>query len=100
MNRRQALLRFFQFAATSPPLKADRKFSELGDPALKPANVFDFAALAKAKLDPLAWDYMDGSDDEVSLRANRTDFDRILIRPHFLINDVSTIDNALREGIG
>src|SRR6266851_186132 len=96
MNRRQALLKFCQFAAASPLLKADRKFSELGDPALKAANVFDFAALAKAKLDPLAWDYLDeGSDDEVSLRANRTDFDRILIRPHFLINDVSKIDTSI-----
>ena len=95
MNRRQALLKFCQFAAASPLLKADRKFSELGDPVLKPANIFDFAALAKAKLDPLAWDYLDeGSDDEVSLRANRTDFDRIIIRPHFLINDVSTIDTS------
>jgi 4-hydroxymandelate oxidase len=45
--------------------------------------VFDFAKLAKAKLDPLAWDYLDeGSDDEVSLRANRTRFDDIIIRPY------------------
>ncbi len=95
MNRRQAILRFCQFVAASPLLKADRKHSELSDPLLKLANTFDFAKLAKAKLDPVAWDYMDeGSDDEVSLRANRTDFDRLIIRPHFLINDVSTIDTS------
>ena len=95
MNRRQAILKFCQFVAASPLLKADRKFSELGDPLLKQANVFDFGKLAKAKLDPLAWDYMDeGSDDEVSLRANRTRFDDLIIRPHFLINDVSKIDTS------
>ena len=52
---------------------------------LKQVNVFDFAKAAKAKLDPVAWDYLDeGSDDEASLRANRADFDDIVIRPHFL----------------
>src|SRR2546422_7853471 len=96
MNRRQAILKFCQFVAASPLLKADRKYSELGDQLLKQANVFDFAKLAKAKLDPLAWDYLDeGSDDEVSLHANRTRFDDIIIRPHFLINDVSTIDTSI-----
>jgi len=96
MSRRQAVLKFCQFVAASPLLKADRKYSELGDPLLKQVNVFDFARLAKAKLDPLAWDYLDeGSDDEVSLRANRSHFDNIVIRPHFLINDVSTIDTSI-----
>src|SRR6267378_996662 len=51
MNRRQAILRFCQFLAASPLLKADRKYSELSDPLLKLANVFDFARLAKAKVD-------------------------------------------------
>ena len=96
MNRRQAILKFLQFVAASPLLKADRKYSELADPLFKQANVFDFAKLAKAKLDPLAWDYLDeGSDDEVSLRANRADFEKIIIRPHFLLNDVSTIDTSI-----
>src|SRR5258707_12713149 len=96
MNRRQAILKFCQFVAASPLLKADRKHSELSDPLLKQVNVFDFAKLAKAKLDPVAWDYMDeGSDDEVSLRANREDFNKIAIRPHFLRNDVSKIDTSI-----
>src|SRR5579864_8408635 len=95
MTRREAIVAFCQFLAGSPLLKADRKFKELDNPLLKQVNVFDFAKLAKEKLDPLAWDYLDeGSDDEVSLRANRTDFDRIIIRPHFLINDVSSIDTS------
>jgi len=96
MTRRQAILKFCQFVAASPLLKGDRKYSDLDDPLFKQVNVFDFARLAKAKLDPLAWDYLDeGSDDEVSLRANRTHFDDIIIRPHFLINDVSSIDTSV-----
>ena len=82
--------------AASPLLKADRKYSELGDPLLKQANIFDFAKAAKAKLDPLAWDYLDeGSDDEVSLHANRERFNNIIIRPHFLLNDVSNVDTSV-----
>lgn len=65
------------------------------DPVLGPVCVMDFAPLAKAKLDPLAWDYLDGgSEDEVSLRDNRAAFDRILIRPRALV-DVHKIDLSL-----
>src|SRR5579862_4626504 len=93
MTRRQATVQFLQFLAASPLLRADEKYSQLGDPLLRPANVFDFAKLAKAKLDPLAWDYMDeGSDDEASLHDNRSRFNNIIIRPHFLRNDVSKVD--------
>ena len=99
MRRRQFLERqLLAWAAASPfaasPLAAfDKKYSELGDPVLGPANTLDFAKLAKAKLDPLAWDYMDeGSDGESALRANREGFDRFVIRPHFLLHDVSKID--------
>src|SRR5467141_3492027 len=93
MNRRQALLRFCQFLAASPLARSDKKYSELTDQIRKLVNVFDFAKLAKAKVDPLAWDYMDeGSDDEASLRDNRARFENIIIRPQFLLNDVSKID--------
>ena len=92
MTRREALAGFAQFLAASP-LLADRKYSELSDPMYSVANVFDMAKLAKKKLDPLAWDYIDeGSEDEISLRDNRTGFERLIIRPHFLQNDVSKID--------
>ncbi|HYM13912.1 MAG TPA: alpha-hydroxy acid oxidase [Bryobacterales bacterium] len=92
-TRRQALVNLLQFLAASPLLRADRKFKDLGDPILDTANVFDLAKLAKAKLDPLAWDYMDeGSDDDTSLRDNRRKFDDIVIRPHQLRNNVSQLD--------
>jgi 4-hydroxymandelate oxidase len=95
LTRRQAALRFIKFLGASPLLLADRKHSELGDPLLGPANVFDFAKLAKAKLDPLAWDYLDeGSDDEASLRDNRERFSHIIIRPHFLTHDISKIETS------
>src|SRR6202162_3765201 len=95
MNRRQALLRFCQFLASSPLLRADKKYSELTE-LFKQVNVFDFAKRAKAKLDPLAWDYLDeGSDDEASLRADRSEFDKLIIRPPFLLNDVATIDTSI-----
>jgi isopentenyl diphosphate isomerase/L-lactate dehydrogenase-like FMN-dependent dehydrogenase len=93
MTRRQAILGYLQFLAASPLLRADRKHSEPSDALHEPVNVFDFAKLAKAKLDPLAWDYMDeGAEDEASVRDNRNGFDRILIRPHVLRHDVSKID--------
>src|ERR1700736_4440147 len=94
MNRRQALLRFCQFLAASPLLRADKKYSELTE-LLKQVNLFDFAKLAKAKLDPLAWDYLEeGPSNEVSLRANRSSFDNLIIPPPFLLNDVASIDSS------
>jgi 4-hydroxymandelate oxidase len=95
MNRRQVLLRFCQFLAASPLLRADKKYNELTE-LLKQVNVFDFAKVAKTKLDPVAWDYLDeGSDDEASLRANRSRFDNLIIRPHFLLHDVASIDASI-----
>jgi len=54
-----------------------------------PINVFEYEALAQAKMNPAFWDfYQGGSDDEVTLRANRTAFERIRLRPRVLV-DVS-----------
>jgi 4-hydroxymandelate oxidase len=65
------------------------------DPVLGPICVMDFAAAAKAKLDPMAWDYLDGgSEDEVTLRDNRAAFNHIIIRPRALV-DVHKIDLSL-----
>jgi 4-hydroxymandelate oxidase len=65
------------------------------DPVMEPINVFDFAKLAKKKLDPVAWDYMSGgSEDEVSLHDNRAAFNHIILRPHALV-DVHKIDLSL-----
>lgn len=71
-------------------------FAQLHDgPLYEPVRVMDFAPLAKARLDPLAWDYLDGgSEDEVSLADNRAAFNRIIIRPRALV-DVHRIDLSL-----
>ncbi len=40
---------------------------------MKPINVFDYETLARERLDLPAWDfYNGGSEDEVTLRANRS----------------------------
>jgi isopentenyl diphosphate isomerase/L-lactate dehydrogenase-like FMN-dependent dehydrogenase len=59
---------------------------------LEPLNVFDYEALAQAHMEPAAWDYyQSGTDDEVTLHANRSAFERIWLRPRMLV-DVSTCD--------
>ena len=56
---------------------------------MDPINVFDYEALAQAKMDPAHWDYIQGgSDDEVTLRSNRASLERIWLRPRVLV-DVS-----------
>jgi isopentenyl diphosphate isomerase/L-lactate dehydrogenase-like FMN-dependent dehydrogenase len=93
MNRRQALTKLISFFAASPLLRSDRKYSEIRDPIFEPVNVLEMAVLAKKKLDPVAWDYLDeGSEDETALRDNRGRFEQIIIRPQFLVHDVSNID--------
>ena len=59
---------------------------------MEPVNVFDYETLAQARMEPAAWSYYSsGSDDEVTLRANRTAFERIRLLPRVLV-DVSTCD--------
>jgi isopentenyl diphosphate isomerase/L-lactate dehydrogenase-like FMN-dependent dehydrogenase len=59
---------------------------------MEPINVFDYEALAQARVEPGIWSYYSsGSDDEVTLRANRCAFERIRLRPRMLV-DVSTCD--------
>ena len=57
---------------------------------MQPINVSDYEALAAARVEPAAWDYYrGGAEDEVSLHANRSAFERIRLRPRMLV-DVST----------
>lgn len=89
MNRRRALgnlVSMFGAAAFA---------QERDDALFEPVRVMDFAPLAKAKLDPAAWDYLDGgSEDEVALADNRAAFNKIIIRPRALV-DVHQIDLSL-----
>src|SRR5215471_1713498 len=54
---------------------------------MEPVNISDYEILARARMEPAAWDYYQGgSDDEVTLRANRTAFERVRLRPHVLVD--------------
>jgi len=65
------------------------------DPLYGPVNVLDFRELARKKLDPMAWDYLDGgSEDEVALRDSREAFSRLILRPRMLV-DTHKIDLGL-----
>jgi isopentenyl diphosphate isomerase/L-lactate dehydrogenase-like FMN-dependent dehydrogenase len=60
--------------------------------AVEPINLFDYEALAQTRMERVIWDYYQGgSEDEVTLRANRAAFERIRLRPRMLV-DISTID--------
>jgi isopentenyl diphosphate isomerase/L-lactate dehydrogenase-like FMN-dependent dehydrogenase len=57
-----------------------------------PINLFDYEALAEAKIPPVLWDYLvDGAGDGITLTENRRAFERIVLRPRTLV-DVSRID--------
>lgn len=59
---------------------------------MEPINLHEYEVLSQTRIDPSAWDfYQGGSDDEVTLRANRTAYERIRLRPRMLV-DVSNID--------
>src|SRR2546423_7896529 len=61
---------------------------------MQPINLSDYETLAEQRMAhiPWAWDYYQGgSDDEVSLRANRVAFEHLRLLPRVLV-DVSTCD--------
>ncbi|HZO71854.1 MAG TPA: alpha-hydroxy acid oxidase [Ktedonobacteraceae bacterium] len=63
---------------------------------MEPINVFDYEILARERMDPACWDfYAGGSDDEVTMRANQSDFARVRLRPRMLVN-VSQCDTSAR----
>jgi isopentenyl diphosphate isomerase/L-lactate dehydrogenase-like FMN-dependent dehydrogenase len=62
--------------------------------ARPPINLFEYEPLAKARLEPSAYDYYaGGAEDEVTLRENRVAYTRIKLRPHMLVG-VDQIDLA------
>lgn len=61
---------------------------------MEPLNTFDYRTLAEKRVDPAAWAfYEEGSDDEITLRANTRDFARIRLRPRVLV-DVTCCDTS------
>jgi len=49
-------------------------------------NLSNYETLAQNHIEPAAWDFIQGgSDDEVTLRANRSAFEHIWLRPRMLV---------------
>src|SRR3954451_22432759 len=94
LNRRNAVRAVAGFLAGSPLLHSQqdpfRDHSRVpGMAELK--DVFDFEAVAYAKLPRTAYDYMSyGADSEFTMRRNREAFDWVELVPR-RIADVSTI---------
>src|SRR5574341_1016198 len=58
----------------------------------EPVNIFEYESIARAKMESSAYDYFaGGAEDEVTLRANPAAFEKILLRPRYLV-DVSRRD--------
>src|SRR5579883_399350 len=71
----------------------ERKIVE-AQPQPQPINVLEYEELARPRVQAAHWDFFaGGSDDEVTLRANRAAFERIRLRPRVLV-DVSSIDTG------
>lgn len=57
-------------------------------------NLTDFEAVARQVMKRTAWGYYSsGADDEITMRENRTAFQKIWFRPKILV-DVSTVDTS------
>src|SRR5262245_4976298 len=72
-----------------------KQSADASRPAADAVNLFEFEPLARARLSPMAWEYISGgAGDEVTLRWNRESFDRIKLRPRILV-DVSKLDTRI-----
>ncbi len=83
---------FLAFLAASPLGMSQEKMIEKAADAL---SVFEFEAVMKAKVPPAHYGYMaTGIDDDKTLLANRSAFDKLYLRPRRFV-DVSKTDSAL-----
>jgi 4-hydroxymandelate oxidase len=73
--------------------------TELGE---MPGTVVELEALAEARVDKLAWDYIaHGTGDEITMRDNVAAWERLRLRPHVLrdMSDVRTATSVLGTAI-
>jgi isopentenyl diphosphate isomerase/L-lactate dehydrogenase-like FMN-dependent dehydrogenase len=90
MNRREAFRRMMMFAAGSPLLA-----QSVDDDVHGPINVHEFEAVARRKLNKLAYDFIAGGvEDELTLRANREAYTHVGLVPRVMV-DVSTVDTSV-----
>ena len=61
---------------------------------MDPINLYEYEAIAQAKLTPMAYDYYaSGAHDEITLRENHAAYDRIKLR-YRVLRDISRRDTA------
>lgn len=61
---------------------------------MNPINLYDYEALAQQRMPPAVWDtYAQGSEDEITLQANRSAYAAIRLRPQVLV-DVRRCDTS------
>jgi 4-hydroxymandelate oxidase len=78
-----------------PIMWAPLKTEELIKSPKDAINVFDFEPVMRARVPPAHFGYMaSGIDDEVTLRRNREDFLKFVLRPRRLV-DVSKVDMSV-----
>ena len=76
--------------------QSTREFAGLGNELIsspeEAINIFDFEAVAQQELPPAHWGYLaTGTDDDITLRANREGFEQFQLRMRRLV-DVQHID--------
>src|SRR5688572_22922462 len=93
LSRRYALQKLIGLYGASRIVAAQSVAQQ--EPVVQPINVADFAIAAQKKLDPVAWDYLEGgSEEEASLRDNLAGFRKIILRPKALTG-IGNIDTSL-----
>ena len=89
MNRREAFRRLMAFAAGSPLLA-----QSADDDVNGPVNVHEFEAVARRKMNKLAYDFIAGGvEDELTLQANRAAYKRVVLLPRVMVN-VEKVDTS------
>jgi len=101
-TRREALASAGAFAAATlfPSTKTEAQDSRAtaqasSAPGTEPICLADFEPLARAKMSPMAWEYVTaGAGDELTVRWNKEAYQRIRLKPRVLV-DVSKLDTRV-----
>lgn len=102
VTRREALASAGALAAATlfPSAKAEAQDSRAAaqassSPGMEPICLADFEPLARAKMSPMAWEYVTaGAGDELTVRWNKEAYQRIRLKPRVLV-DVSKLDTRV-----
>jgi isopentenyl diphosphate isomerase/L-lactate dehydrogenase-like FMN-dependent dehydrogenase len=94
MSRSASRRRLLQFLLASPLIEPAARAALLESPE-EALSVFDFEAIAREKVPPAHFGRVaTGSDDDLTLKANREDFAKVTIRPRRL-RGISAVDSSI-----